>query len=1392
MKNVLAPSTFKEKIVMTVLKKYVALFVLFALTLCSVVGLAACDNTTDPEYFNVTYVYGNGQDNVTLSVKSGECATEPREPSRNGYTFDGWFVDGASTPYDFSTPVTADVTLSARWTEEEIPVTPTDVRLNWQNSDAASFLFDSGTPRTAHAGDRITFRIYTSPYYSLASGSAFVVTAGGAEIVRESQLPDESKEFSFTVPSDISTILIEIKGLQRDSSAINGSGTSSDPYVIVTAAQFVAMSDAINKANDDKYNSAYISLEADINFKGEELDPIGIDLSYTYFSGTFYGNGHTISNFSIISQNSVVGLFGYVAQAYIADLNIEGAEYFVGASAKKNYIVGGIAAYNIGSDIVGCSVNAEFNVNLTVAPDATTLEPVVYLGGIVGFAQGYGTTYSATISYCSVEGNLNSSGRYPLAAVGGIAGALYGAAESAPAMITNCAYVGNIGGAGSARMAGGIAGYLRTYTAIANCYAEGEFTAQNASGALVGLAENETAVTYSYAVATLHTTEQASNTNTLSSDVVGSYYKAGAQLEDIPLLSIDGREVFVYNSYVAENGSIGNVNVSDFAKIKALLGWTDADWDFQNGRPVVVPEGEQEIDIAVTFQLERAVTFNGTSSTTDVITVSGGYIPLYWAQDGSGKNTFLADDGSVSYGFFLDEAHTMRLPAAMPITQSMTVYVGFADYSEVAGTYYAVIMVGAYRANITLEFNELGRMTMAYEGKISYDMYTYDGEKIYIRNAYFATVAYTSTSSLATDYYAEILADGSLKIYDNYFYTTSQKASVGAFYAYKQNAAMGDWYAQDGSIYTFMADGTGTSTTLGQFSYTCVNNVVTILFGGSAPIVAIISDDGEIMTSDGEIILSITRFDDFVGTWEGEYGRNFSVTFDGKGKATLNGQNYNYTVNKGVLSFGDYTAKFNDDKLLELFNGTETLVLGREGSYIGFWVETWLDYSLQLYGIGRDGYGFAQDSRGYQLTYTAEWSDDGGYYNLTFYYRMGMYGFGYEHPADVSLGLGSGSQLWLSMYTPDSGYMVDDYNMVYVDIFQGVWNAADGTTLEFNGYGGYNVSFQMSDGTMWIAQGEVVVTTANGSKQTVRYTFDRNDCTATFNVGNTTYVAKYGYNGLSVTANGGAATTYLAPDVFANVSFQSVNGDLLTFNGKSNVNLGVATLTLNGVEAKYGYTLDGDVATLTQNGVAVYTATINRETRMLDVVATSGAKTEFGLYSPMFGKTYIFSDDITFTLHGVFDLGGYATATFIGQEVTLLLYSDNAVAVYFGSANPEFYLVWYDENNVALFDEYQDFVGMLCVPDGWGGTYVAENGDMLYIDGRGLIVGYYAIAQLTTAEEKVSYVYELEDDGTITLYERNNGTSAMTARYYVSRSYVNGATAFVSESGDTVYLVVID
>lgn len=63
---------------------------------------------------------GSACDTKFVATADGKLV-KPADPTRDGYTFGGWYTDEACTQaYDFSTPVTADLTLYAKWTKNVV------------------------------------------------------------------------------------------------------------------------------------------------------------------------------------------------------------------------------------------------------------------------------------------------------------------------------------------------------------------------------------------------------------------------------------------------------------------------------------------------------------------------------------------------------------------------------------------------------------------------------------------------------------------------------------------------------------------------------------------------------------------------------------------------------------------------------------------------------------------------------------------------------------------------------------------------------------------------------------------------------------------------------------------------------------------------------------------------------------------------------------------------------------------------------------------------------------------------------------------------------------------------------------------------------------------------
>lgn len=105
------------------------------------VEVTAPDMTTEGERKNVVVRYGGaratysisvsaavftvtfdaGASTTTAEVRDGETVTKPEDPELEGSTFDGWYTaEAGGLPYDFSSPVTADMTIYAYWLEDGV------------------------------------------------------------------------------------------------------------------------------------------------------------------------------------------------------------------------------------------------------------------------------------------------------------------------------------------------------------------------------------------------------------------------------------------------------------------------------------------------------------------------------------------------------------------------------------------------------------------------------------------------------------------------------------------------------------------------------------------------------------------------------------------------------------------------------------------------------------------------------------------------------------------------------------------------------------------------------------------------------------------------------------------------------------------------------------------------------------------------------------------------------------------------------------------------------------------------------------------------------------------------------------------------------------------------
>lgn len=203
-----------------------------------------------------------------------------------------------------------------------------------------------------------------------------------------------------------------------------GKGTADEPYLIKDKADLAKVSNDL---------TAHYKLTENI---GTETDPVTAAIKGS-FSGTFDGNGHTITLAISSSGANYVGLFKKLA----------------GGATIKNVITAGQVQVD------------------------TTVRNKNHVGGIAGSVNTYGG--NITIEKCQNTASI-SGGQ----SVGGILGSCSYNSNGYGVTITECVNNGSI--ASSATQAGGIVGSVSGKNTIQNCYNRGEVTATSDNGGIAG------------------------------------------------------------------------------------------------------------------------------------------------------------------------------------------------------------------------------------------------------------------------------------------------------------------------------------------------------------------------------------------------------------------------------------------------------------------------------------------------------------------------------------------------------------------------------------------------------------------------------------------------------------------------------------------------------------------------------------------------------------------------------------------------------------------------------------------------------------------------------------------------------------------------------------------
>ena len=306
-----------------------------------------------------------------------------------------------------------------------------------------------------------------------------------------------------------------------------GSGTAGDPYKIATKTDLLALA-----ATTADYSKCFI-LTADINMGGQVFTTaiIAADTNSnsgfqgTAFTGTFDGNDHKITNFTINGGNNCyLGLFGCITSSgLIKNLGLENCA--VSGGSYGSY-VGGLVGVSVYGSISNC-----YSTGLVSGP--------AYVGGLVGYND------SGSVSNCYSTGAVSgSSGSYY---VGGLVGYNTGG-------ISDCYSTGAVSGSNHV---GGLVGY--NTGGISDCYSTSTVSGSTDVGGLVGYNDGSISNCYSRgAVSNSYTAGGLVGYNYGSGNIVSSFWDTQT------------------SGQMASAGGTGKTTI----QMKTLLTFTSAGWDF--------------------------------------------------------------------------------------------------------------------------------------------------------------------------------------------------------------------------------------------------------------------------------------------------------------------------------------------------------------------------------------------------------------------------------------------------------------------------------------------------------------------------------------------------------------------------------------------------------------------------------------------------------------------------------------------------------------------------------------------------------------------------------------------------------------------------------------------
>ena len=154
-------------------------------------------------YYQVRFDTNRGSEVETLILSGAQTVTQPANPTRNHYKFDGWYSNASLTiPYTFGSTITADTTIYAKWTE--VPyftvVLEDDISISREDFENGKIIFESDVSGDWYIdGSKITSNskncTLNPPLYVFSSS----ISEGKTYVLMFKYKTTEGIEYSYTI-----------------------------------------------------------------------------------------------------------------------------------------------------------------------------------------------------------------------------------------------------------------------------------------------------------------------------------------------------------------------------------------------------------------------------------------------------------------------------------------------------------------------------------------------------------------------------------------------------------------------------------------------------------------------------------------------------------------------------------------------------------------------------------------------------------------------------------------------------------------------------------------------------------------------------------------------------------------------------------------------------------------------------------------------------------------------------------------------------------------------------------------------------------------------------------------------------------------------------------------